>query len=37
MSEKSKNLWSNILKLLVTIATAVLGTLGVPAMTRGGI
>jgi hypothetical protein len=34
MSEKSKNLWSNILKFIVTVATAVLSTLGVQAMTR---
>jgi hypothetical protein len=37
MSAKSKNLWSNILNLLITIATAVLGTLGTQAMTRGGL
>jgi hypothetical protein len=33
MSAKSKNLWSNILQFIITVATAVLSTLGVQAMT----
>ncbi len=32
MSTKSKNIWGNILKFVITVATAVLSSLGVNAM-----
>lgn len=32
MSSKSKNIWGHILKFVITVATAVLSSLGVSAM-----
>jgi hypothetical protein len=34
MSDKSKNLWGNILKIIITVATAIASVFGVQAMTH---